>query len=111
MDGLMNAQMQAALSQANGSSTGAPQVGRVENMAQAREVAQDFEAMFLAQLLEHMMGESTQSEAFGGGPGESAFKGMLNEEYAKVMAQAGGIGLADELAREIMTLQEAEDDA
>jgi len=79
----------------------------ITNAEQALQVAQDFEAVFLAQLMEQMMGETTQSEMFGGGPGESAFRGMLNEEYAKVMAQSGGIGLADDLAREMLRLQEA----
>ncbi|GGH02694.1 MAG TPA: chemotactic signal-response protein chel [Oceanicaulis sp.] len=83
-----------------------PGAGNVTNAEQARRVAEEFEAVFLAQLMEQMMGETTQSEMFGGGPGESAFRGMLNEEYAKVMARAGGIGLADDLAREILRMQE-----
>jgi peptidoglycan hydrolase FlgJ len=32
---------------------------------------------------------------------------MLNEEYAKVITRAGGIGLADSLAREMLRYQEA----
>jgi flagellar protein FlgJ len=31
---------------------------------------------------------------------------MLNEEYAKVMAKAGGIGLADSVMREMLAMQE-----
>lgn len=84
-----------------------PGTNGVSSAEQARRVAEEFEAVFLAQLIEQMMGDSTQSEMFGGGPGESAFRGMLNEEYAKVMARAGGIGLADDLTREILRLQEA----
>ncbi len=103
MDALMTGQMQAALLQSSEPVQG-PR--RAANEAQARQVAEEFEAMFLAQLIEQMMGESTESEAFGGGPGEAAFKGMLNEEYAKVMAKAGGIGLADNLTREILRMQE-----
>ena len=34
---------------------------------------------------------------------------MLNEEYAKVLAKAGGIGLADSLAREMLAVQEGRD--
>ena len=34
---------------------------------------------------------------------------MLNEEYAKVMSQAGGLGLSDRLTSEILRYQEAAD--
>ncbi|MGP1276437.1 MAG: rod-binding protein [Caulobacterales bacterium] len=104
MDDLLASQVQTAFTTRE---PGLPGTGRVSTPDQARRVAEEFEAVFLAQLMEQMMGESTQSEMFGGGPGESAFRGMLNEEYAKVMARAGGIGLADDLAREMLRLQEA----
>ncbi|MFN3834569.1 MAG: rod-binding protein [Glycocaulis sp.] len=104
MDNLLAAQLNNAVASREPSLPGTNGISSAE---QARRVAEEFEAVFLAQLIEQMMGESTQSEMFGGGPGESAFRGMLNEEYAKVMARAGGIGLADDLTREIMRLQEA----
>lgn len=103
MDAFLNNQIQTALSDSNG----ARGPGKAANEVEARKVAEEFEAMFLSQLIEQMMGDSTESETFGGGPGEAAFKGLLNEEYAKVMAKAGGIGLADNLTREILRLQEA----
>lgn len=104
MDNLLASQVQNAFQTREPS---LPGTNGISNAEQARRVAEEFEAVFLAQLIEQMMGESTQSEMFGGGPGESAFRGMLNEEYAKVMARAGGIGLADSLTREILRLQEA----
>ena len=55
------------------------------------------------------MGESTEDSMFSGA-GQGAWKGMLNEEYAKVMAKAGGIGLADDLAREVMRYQDIGED-
>lgn len=104
MDNLLAAQVQGAFQTREPS---LPGTSGISNAEQARRVAEEFEAVFLAQLIEQMMGETTQSEMFGGGPGESAFRGMLNEEYAKVMARAGGVGLADDLTREILRLQEA----
>ena len=106
MDGLLDAQLQNALLAAR--SPSAPRAGNAQTPEQIRATAEDFEAVFLAQMMEQMMGESTET-SFGGGPGESAFKGMLNEEYAKVMAKAGGIGLADALVREMLALQEGQD--
>ena len=105
MDGLLDSQLQNALLAAR--SSGPERSVRAQTPDQIRAAAEMFEAVFLAQMMEQMMGESTQS-SFGGGPGEAAFKGLLNEEYAKVMAQAGGIGLADNLAREMLALQEAQ---
>jgi len=107
MDGLLDAQLQNALAASRSSGPERPQ--RAQTPDQIRATAEEFEAVFLAQMMEQMMGESTES-SFGGGPGEGAFKGMLNEEYAKVMAKAGGIGLADNLAREMLAMQEAQND-
>lgn len=106
MDGLLDAQLQNALAASR--SNGPDRPRGAQTPEQIRATAEEFEAVFLAQMMEQMMGESTET-SFGGGPGEAAFKGMLNEEYAKVMAKAGGIGLADNLAREMLALQEAQD--
>ena len=106
MDGLLDAQLQAALTAARGAE--GPARSRGQSPDEIRATAEDFEAVFLAQMMEHMMGGTTQS-SFGGGPGEKAFSSMLNEEYAKVLAKAGGIGLADSLAREMLAVQEGRD--
>ena len=106
MDGLLDSQLQNALAAAR---SGAPERPRGDQTPdQVRATAEDFEAVFLAQMVEQMMGDSTES-SFGGGPGEAAFSSMLNEEFAKVMAKAGGIGLADSLVREMLALQEGQD--
>ena len=108
MDGLLNSQVNAALLQAQGQE--GPRVARVDSPEHARKVGEEFEAVFLAQMLEHMMGETSEDSLLGGA-GSGAGRGMLNEEYAKVMARAGGIGLADDLAREIMRYQDIGDEA
>jgi peptidoglycan hydrolase FlgJ len=105
MDGLLDAQMHAAMLSAR-AVPGEMQARQARTPDQLRTTAEDFESVFLAQVLEAMMGETTQS-SFGGGPGEAAFSSMLNEEYAKVITRAGGIGLADSLAREMLRYQEA----
>lgn len=106
MDGLLDSQLQNALAAARSNTPDRARAGQTPD--QIRATAEDFEAVFLAQMVEQMMGDSTDS-SFGGGPGEAAFKSMLNEEYAKVIAKAGGIGLADALAREMLALQEGRD--
>jgi len=44
---------------------------------------------------------------FGGGEGETVYRSFLLQEYAKVVAKSGGIGIADAVQREILRQQEA----
>lgn len=65
-----------------------------------RQVAKDFEATFLAEMLKHTgLGEARES--FGGGPGEAAFSGMMTLEYAEQLSNAGGVGLADRIYKSL----------
>lgn len=68
--------------------------------------AQDFEAVFLAQMMEHMFSTLEVNPLFGGGEGEETFRSLLVDEYGKLMARAGGIGIADHVKRELLRLQE-----
>lgn len=75
--------------------------------AVADKVAKDFEAMFLQQMLQPMFsGLKTSEGTFGGGHGEDAFSAMMVDEYGKIIAQRGGIGVADMVRREILKAQE-----
>jgi peptidoglycan hydrolase FlgJ len=60
--------------------------------------AQELEAAFLAEMLAHSgLGES--SGPFSGGAGEAQFTSFLREEQARMMAEKGGIGLAELIFR------------
>lgn len=74
------------------------------------KVAQDFEAVFLSQMLQHMFeGVSFNPLAEGGkSPGDEIYKSMLLDEYGKILSRAGGIGLADHVKREMLKTQEIE---
>jgi Rod binding domain-containing protein len=43
---------------------------------------------------------------FGGGQSEKIFRSMMVDEYGKAIAQAGGVGIADAVQREILKMQE-----
>jgi flagellar protein FlgJ len=75
--------------------------------AQTRQAAQDFEAVFLSQMLAPMFDGLGEDGYFGGGAGENVYRSMLVEQYGKSLAQAGGFGLADQVQKEILRLQEA----
>jgi peptidoglycan hydrolase FlgJ len=72
-----------------------------------KKAAQEFEGMFLGQMLEHMFAGIETNELFGGGEAEDIYRSMMVQEYGNIMAKAGGIGVADHVARQMLQLQEA----
>ena len=72
----------------------------------AWQTARDFESFFISRSLDSMFSGLKTDGPFGGGQGESMFRGILNEEYGKIMGGAGGIGIADAVYREMIRLQE-----
>jgi peptidoglycan hydrolase FlgJ len=77
------------------------------NAEQTRQAAEDFEAVFISQMLTPMFEGLGEDGYFGGGPGEDIYRSMLVEQYGKSLARAGGIGMSDAVQREILRLQEA----
>ena len=73
--------------------------------AKARENAQDFEAMFLHSMFQQMFSNIGQGP-FSGGPGAKIWQSFLTDEYSKSFVKKGGIGLADQVQRELLARQE-----
>ncbi len=96
-----------ALTAAAGASlAAAPSTGAAVDPAATRKAAQDFESFFLSQSFETMFSGTDTDNLFGGGEGESVFRSMLLQEYSKVAAKSGGIGIADAVQREMQRMQE-----
>ncbi len=74
-----------------------------------RETAQDFEAFFIGQMMEHMMAGIEPDSMFGGGHGEQMWRSMLNQEYGKELAKSNKIGIADHVMRGMLMAQEQRD--
>jgi len=83
-----------------------PAPRKTANEAQARKTAQDFEAYFLAQFVDRMFQGVPKDKLAGGGNGEEIFRGLMSQEYGKAMSARGGIGIADQVYREILKTQE-----
>ena len=88
-----------------------PHGSRAEHAAtpadrKAREAAESFESFFLAQVLEAMFAGIQSTGPFGGGAAEGQWRSLLHEQYANAVAKAGGIGIADQIYRQIIQLQE-----
>lgn len=62
----------------------------------ARETAQAFETAFLADMLKYS-GVNQTPDSTGGGAGEDAFASFLTQEYARMISERGGIGLAEQI--------------
>ena len=66
-----------------------------------RKVAEDFEAVFLFQVLKQMRNTIHKEEMFHGGLGEEVFTEMMDEELAKKMAGRGVTGIAETIFRQL----------
>ena len=77
------------------------------NEAKARKTAQDFESMFLEQTLERLFASGGPEGPLGdNGMGGEVYRSMLVKEYAGSMVKSGGVGIADQVFREMMKMQE-----
>jgi Rod binding domain-containing protein len=71
----------------------------------ARRAAEDFEAVFVAQMMEPMFKGLKTDGPFGGGNGEMVFRSLMIQEVGKEIASAGGVGIADSVYREMLKMQ------
>lgn len=77
--------------------------------AKAKKQADDFETMFLEQVTERLAASAdTESEGPLGenGTGGGIYRSQLTQEYAKQIQRAGGIGLSDQIMRDLLKVQE-----
>jgi Rod binding domain-containing protein len=73
----------------------------------ARRTGEEFEALFLSSIMENLFAGVASDGPFGGGKAEGMWRSVMLQEYGKVTAKAGGVGIADAVQREILRLQEA----
>ena len=74
-----------------------------------KEVAQDFESLFIHQLLKEF--DQTvhhEDSLLYAGHAEDVFRSMYNQELARVMAKAGGIGFADMIEKDVLAREESQ---
>lgn len=77
------------------------QIQEVPTNAPLRDLAQQFEAAFMSEMLRHS-GLGKMPDGFNGGPGEARFSGFLVEAYADQLSASGQIGLADRIYRDLV---------
>lgn len=72
----------------------------------ALKVGRQFEQMFLSQMMRPMFDAIETDGPFGGGHGEQMMRSFQTDAFAQSIVSRGGIGLAQNVAREILRLQE-----
>lgn len=77
-----------------------------DQIAAAHKTGEDFESFFFSQVFENMFSGVKADSLFGGGNGESVYRSLLLQEYSKVAARSGSVGIADAVQREILRAQE-----
>jgi len=71
----------------------------------AETAAREFESVFLTTMLKSMFTDLGES-GIEGGKAEATWRGLMVEEYAKTISEAGGIGIADMVKSELLAIQE-----
>ena len=66
-----------------------------------RRAAQTFEGQVLGALLQPMFDGLETKGMFGGGSGEAQWRPLMVQEMGNAIARAGGLGIADSVAREM----------
>lgn len=73
----------------------------------ARAASRDFEAVFLNSMIQHMFTGIDGEGPFGGQGATGVWRSVLTDQYAKSIARAGGIGIADQVYKSLIAHQEA----
>ncbi|MCR4376881.1 MAG: rod-binding protein [Rhodospirillales bacterium] len=99
-------QMDASTALGTAQANALPRVPKTKDIEQLRKTAQEFEAIYLSQMLKPMFEGIQAEEPFGGGNAEDMYRSLMIDEYGKSLAKSGGIGIADQVMREMLKMQE-----
>lgn len=97
--------MQATHGEADNAINAAKHLAKERDNARLDAVAKDFEAMFMTEMIKPMFEAIKPDPRFGGGKGEEVFRGFMLQEYGKIIAETGEIGIADAVKQELIRLQ------
>jgi flagellar protein FlgJ len=78
-----------------------PRIGEGMEQKQLEEVAKEFEAIFVKQMLDTMKSTlNKENRLVEGGMAENIFEDMLYTEYSRLMSKSGDFGIADMIVRQ-----------
>ena len=70
-----------------------------------RETASEFESMMLGEMLAPMFEGLKTDGPFGGGQAEKQWRDIMVREYGAEISRSGGIGIADQIVRQLLLNQ------
>jgi Rod binding domain-containing protein len=76
--------------------------------ARMRAQAQTFEAQFLNSMFQHMYEGVGGDGPFGNSQGVGPWRSFLTDEYAKIFAKSGGVGIADAVYKQMLARQQGQ---
>ena len=80
--------------------------GIADAISSAQNTADDFETVFLENFTQTMMSSSGTEGPLGeNGTGGDVWRSMLTQEYAKQIQKSGGVGLSDQIMRDLIQVQ------
>ncbi|MEE8589735.1 MAG: rod-binding protein [Spirochaetia bacterium] len=77
------------------------QNGTIDKTSKLYKVSQEFEAIFIKQMLNVMRKSVAKTGLLDGGMAEEFFEDMLYDEYASSMAESGSFGISDMIYRQL----------
>jgi peptidoglycan hydrolase FlgJ len=95
--------LQAALTAGPAPKAGPGKPASIETL---RGAAQEFQAVFLAQVLARINQGLGSGEDNGETVDQGIFHDMFNDEIAKLISRSGGVGVADAVLKEMLKAQE-----
>jgi len=98
--------LQAAQVDAGKSTKELKAAAKTRELEKIEAAAQEFEAVFVAEMMKPMFEGISTEAPFGGGKGEEVFRSLLLQEYGKIVSQTGGLGVADQVKEEMIRIQE-----
>ncbi len=76
-----------------------------KDMAKIEHAAQEFEAVFVSEMIKPMFSGIKTDGLFGGGQAEETFRSMMIQEYGKLISQTGQIGISTHVKEAMIQMQ------
>jgi len=80
-----------------------PETKGVSDDTRLSEAANDFEAIFIQQMLKTMRKTTFESDLLPKSEGEKVFQSLLDEQYALLSAKSGSLGLGEMIYQQLKT--------
>ena len=79
---------------------------KAPTMEQIETTSKAFEGQFVSQMLQSMFSTIDPKDELGGSEEEGTFRSMMLDQYGKSISRAGGIGVAAQIKRAMLQMQE-----